>query len=95
MSEVETTQKITLTDEDGAEHEFDVLEMLEVDQKMYAILQPTDAQDEEAVILRVEKDEEGNDVLAYIEDDAEWDKVAEEYDTLLFEEQGGSDEDLQ
>ncbi|TCP54563.1 uncharacterized protein DUF1292 [Tumebacillus sp. BK434] len=94
MSEVQT-ERITLTDEDGTEHEFDVLEMLEVDQKMYAILQPVDAQDEEAVILRVEKDDEGNDVLAYIEDDAEWDKVAEEYDTLLFEEQGGSDEDLQ
>ncbi|ARU63553.1 hypothetical protein CBW65_22985 [Tumebacillus avium] len=94
MSEVQT-ERITLTDEDGTEHEFDVLEMLEVDQKMYAILQPVDAQDEEAVILRVEKDDEGNDVLAYIEDDAEWDKVAEEYDTILFEEQGGSDEDLQ
>jgi uncharacterized protein YrzB (UPF0473 family) len=95
MSEVETNQRITLTDEDGGEHEFEVLELLEVEQKMYAILQPIDAQDEEAVILRLEKDEDGNDVLVYIEDDAEWDRVAEEYDTLLYEEQGGSDDDLQ
>ncbi|MGZ4032537.1 MAG: DUF1292 domain-containing protein [Tumebacillaceae bacterium] len=94
MSEVETNKVITLTDEEGSEHEFEVLEMLEVDQKTYTILQPLDAEDDEAIILRLDKDEEGNDVLSYIEDDEEWDKVAETYDTLLFEEQGGSDDDL-
>ncbi|MFD2169232.1 DUF1292 domain-containing protein [Tumebacillus lipolyticus] len=95
MSETDLNQRITLTDEEGGEHEFEVLEMLEVEEQMYAILQPIDAQDEEAVILRLEKDQDGSDLLAYIEDDAEWDRVAEAYDTLLYEEQGGSDEDLQ
>lgn len=94
MSEVETNKVITLTDEEGSEHEFEVLEVLEVEEKTYTILQPLDAEDDEAIILRLDKDEEGNDVLSYIEDDAEWDRVAETYDTLLFEEQGGSDEDL-
>jgi uncharacterized protein YrzB (UPF0473 family) len=94
MSEVETNKIITLTDEEGSEHEFEVLEVLEVEQKTYTILQPMDAEDDEAIILRLDKDETGNDVLSYIEDDEEWDRVAETYDTLLFEEQGGSDEDL-
>ncbi|GAX90313.1 DUF1292 domain-containing protein [Effusibacillus lacus] len=86
MSEVERENVIVLTDEDGGEHEFEVLEVLEVEQKTYAILQPTDTQDDEAIILRVEKDDNGDEVLVNIEDDDEWDRVAEMYDTLLFEE---------
>lgn len=86
MSEVQSENIITLTDEDGGEHEFEVLEVLEVEEKTYAILQPTDTKDDEAIILRVEKDENDNEVLVNIEDDDEWDKVAEAYDTLLFEE---------
>lgn len=86
MSEVQNDNIIVLTDEDGGEHEFEVLEVLEVDQKSYAILQPTDTKDDEAIILRIEQDENGNEVLVNIEDDDEWDKVAEMYDTLLFED---------
>jgi putative Holliday junction resolvase len=86
MSEIQSDNIITLTDEDGGEHEFEVLEVLEVEQKAYAILQPTDTKDDEAIILRIEKDEGGNEVLVNIEDDDEWDRVAEMYDTLLFEE---------
>jgi uncharacterized protein YrzB (UPF0473 family) len=86
MSELESQNIIVLTDEDGGEHEFEVLEVLEVEEKTYAILQPTDIQEDEAIILRVEEDEEGNPVLVNIEDDDEWDRVAEVYDTLLFEE---------
>lgn len=86
MKDVEADNIIVLTDEDGTEHEFEVLEVLEVEQKTYAILQPTDTKDDEAIILRLEKDDEGQDVLVNIEDDDEWDRVAEEYDTLLFEE---------
>jgi putative Holliday junction resolvase len=86
MSEVQNENIIVLTDEDGGEHEFEVLEVLEVEQQSYAILQPTDTQDDEAIILRIEQDENGNEVLVNIEDDDEWDKVAEMYDTLLFED---------
>jgi putative Holliday junction resolvase len=94
MSEVETNQVITLTDESGQEHEFEVLEILELESKTYTILQPLEGAEEEAIILRLEKDADGNDSLVGIEDDEEWEKVAEAYDTLLFEDQGGSDADL-
>lgn len=87
MDELETNNIIVLTDEDGGEHEFAVLEVLEVDKKTYAVLQPTDTQEDEAIILRVEEDEDGNPILLNIEDDDEWEKVAETYDTLLFEEE--------
>lgn len=92
MSEVEQDSILTLTDEDGGEHDFKVLDVLELEQKMYAILQPTESDDEEAIILRVEQDEAGNEVLVNIEDDEEWERVAEAYDTLLFEEMSGESE---
>lgn len=94
QQQVEANQIITLTDDEGREHEFEVLDLLEIEEKNYAILMPADSEDGEASILRLEKDEDGNDILVTIEDDEEWEKVAETYDTLLFEEQGGSDEDL-
>ncbi|OEH84598.1 hypothetical protein BHU72_08865 [Desulfuribacillus stibiiarsenatis] len=86
---------VVLTDEDGNEHEFELLTILEVDNTNYAVLLPLeipegeDGEDfeEEAIILRINQDEEGNDVLQEIEDDAEWDKVAAEYDKLAEEDE--------
>ncbi|UOF88832.1 DUF1292 domain-containing protein [Fodinisporobacter ferrooxydans] len=85
MSELEN-DLVVLTDEDGGEHEFRVLEIIEVEGNNYAILQPAATEDDEAIILRIEEDEDGNEVLVDIDDDDEWEKVAETYDTLLFDE---------
>lgn len=71
----------TLVDEDGHRHEFTLIEVIEVDQRRYAVLQPVDAaQDEdedEAVIFRVE-----NDTLVTIEDDAEIERVVEALEAM-------------
>jgi len=63
---------IKLLDEEGAEHEFSVVDVLEVDQRRYAILQPLEGTDEPdtAVIFRME-----DDTLVTIEDDAEFERV--------------------
>jgi uncharacterized protein YrzB (UPF0473 family) len=63
---------ITLLDEDGVEHEFSLVEVLEVDQHRYAILQPvvSGEESETAVIFRME-----DDTLITIEDDAEFERV--------------------
>jgi uncharacterized protein YrzB (UPF0473 family) len=75
---------ITLLDEDGVEHEFSLVQVLEVDQRRYAVLQPVVSGEESdtAVIFRME-----DDTLITIEDDAEFERVrqafeaAEEEDT--------------
>ena len=75
---------ITLLDEDGVEHEFSLVQILEVDQRRYAVLQPvvSGEESETAVIFRME-----DDTLITIEDDAEFERVrqafeaAEEEDT--------------
>lgn len=66
---------VTLVDEDGNEHEFAVVDIIEVDEKEYALLMPADGEgeDEEAedvLVLRFE-----DDSLVMIEDEAEFNRV--------------------
>lgn len=85
---------VVLTDEDGNEHEFEVVDYFEVDGKEYAILLPAEGaeeEEEEALIFRVEEDTDGNQVLVEIEDDDEWEKVASAWEEMA--EHEGEDED--
>ncbi len=91
MTGEEMDDVVVLTDEDGAEHEFTVVDVIEVGDKEYAILLPMDQEpdeedEEEAVILRVEH-EDGEDVLVEIDDDDEWERVAEAWEEIVDEEQ--------
>jgi len=85
-------ETIVLTDEDGHDHEFSIVDVIEVEGKEYAILLPLaggeeEEEEEEAVILRIDKDEDGEEVLVDIEDDDEWERVAEAWEELLDEEE--------
>lgn len=75
---------IVLIDEAGVEHEFEVEAFLDVDEQRYAILVPQSEEfEDEAVIMRFGQDEDGEEVLFDIEDDEEWEKVADAYDAFL------------
>lgn len=79
----EKEEVIVLTDEKGEEHEFTLIDVLQVDGKEYAVLlPPEDEDDDEAVILRLETDEQGNDTLVDIDSEEEFDRVAEAWDEL-------------
>lgn len=93
---------IVLTDDDGQDHEFELIEILELDEREYAVLAPLDGEsdadevdEDEAIILRVETDENGERVFSDIEDDEEWEKVAEAWESSLddAELEEGEDED--
>jgi len=82
MEENMELETVMLVDEDGEEHEFVLIDVLEVDGNEYAILEPSEADEEsdepaEAIILKIGKDENGEDILYDIEDDDEWEKVAD------------------
>ncbi len=68
---------IKLLDEDGAEHEFSVVDVLEVGARRYAILQPLAGGEDAdtAVIFRME-----DDALVTIEDDAEFEQVRQAFE---------------
>lgn len=94
---------VVLTDEDGREHSFEVVDVIEVEGSEYAILTPdeeTEDEDEpgEAMIFRIEHGEGDEEMLVEIEDDDEWERVAEAYDRLADEDEDeefldGEDED--
>ena len=73
----ENEDVITLLDDEGVEHEFSIVDVLEVSDQRYAILQPlgTVEEPDSAVIFRME-----GDALVTIEDDAEFERVRAAYE---------------
>ncbi len=74
---------ITLTDEEGTEYSFEVLDTLEIDEERYIALLPMIEEASEAVddagdlvILKCMEDEDGEEVLVAIEDEDEFDNVS-------------------
>ena len=87
----ESEELITLTDEEGNESEFAIIASHEDDGVIYLALEPVkDNENGEYVILKVEPDpeNEGEEVLVTIDDDEEFDKIADIFDDMLFEDDG-------
>ncbi|MCL6560131.1 MAG: DUF1292 domain-containing protein [Firmicutes bacterium] len=82
----EPEEVITLVDEEGAEHDFTVIDIIEVDGSEYAILLPVEEENDEAIILKFAHDDDGNELLVDIDDDEEWEKVADAWEEMLAEE---------
>ena len=78
----------TLTDEDGNEKQFELLGSREIDGETYLALVPIeDNENEEYVILKVAIEEEsGEEILVTIDDDDEFDRVADFFNDELFGE---------
>lgn len=78
-------EKITLIDEAGEEVEFDVITKLDIEENEYVIVVPSGEEDLDAIALKIEKDEEGNDLLVPVEDENEFEMISEAYEAI-FEE---------
>ncbi|MEQ8237065.1 MAG: DUF1292 domain-containing protein [Syntrophomonadaceae bacterium] len=84
---------LVLVDEDGEEHEFELLAELEIEDQTYRVLIPLDEaamvseEEVEVIILKVVYDDEGNEFLADIEDDEEWERVADAWQELADSEE--------
>ncbi|AUN13431.1 hypothetical protein UPF0473 [[Clostridium] sordellii] len=77
---------VNLIDQDGNEIQFEIILTLEAEGKEYAILMPLDDNEaEEALIFRIDSDEEG-DILTPLENDEEYETVVAVYNTLMEEE---------
>ena len=72
----------TLVDEDGNEEDFELIGKYMENGVTYNALVPADEskQNGEYVIFRREEDEDGNVFLATIEDDEEFDRIADIFD---------------
>ena len=77
MSEEYGNDYVVLTDEDGNEVEFQHIDTVEVDGETYMAFIPADLsveEEAEVVILKV-IEEDGEEILATVEDEAEADKI--------------------
>ena len=81
--DMEQENVVELVDEDGNAVRFEHLMTLEHEGKPYICLVPLDemedVSEDELVILRIETDNEGNDVYATVDDEAELDAVFQKY----------------
>jgi uncharacterized protein YrzB (UPF0473 family) len=88
---VNESDTIVLMDDEGQEHEFMVVDFLEVGEKEYVVLLPLDEEEEEdegeAIVFRLELDEQGEEVLREIEDDEEWGAVERAWEKAMAEEE--------
>lgn len=72
------------SDENGEKHEFEIIHTFEVDNIEYSVVQPNDL--DEALLLKVEYDKEGNSFLSEIQDQKEFEEVKDYYFELINEE---------
>lgn len=89
MSEQFGNDLVTVMDDEGNQHEFEILDAIETDEARYVALLPVYHDpselvndDGELIILTV-KEENGEEVLLPIEDDDEFDEIAEIFEERL------------
>ena len=75
----------TLTDEDGNDAEFELLAELEDNGITYLAMAPLDetAEEDEYVVLKVEVDENGDETVVSVDDDDEFERIADMFDDLF------------
>lgn len=78
-------ETIILIDDDGNEIEFEVIATFDIEDREYAVLLPVDEEENEAYILKIEYDENGDMILVNIEDKAEFDDAAAVYEAIIDE----------
>jgi uncharacterized protein YrzB (UPF0473 family) len=81
----------TLTDEEGNESEFELIASQEIDGTTYVALVPyvegnEDKEEQEYVVLKLEADEKGEELLVTIDDDDEFDDIADYFDDMFASE---------
>ena len=84
---------LTLLDEEGKEHSFEVIDILQVNENDYAILLPLEDEreldselgEDEAIIFRIVDEGEENQTLMAVEDEEEWELVASAWEEKMKE----------
>jgi len=73
---------ITLTDEDGKNVDFEVITKLDIEENEYVIVLPIEdeALEEEGIILKITKLENGEEGFITVEDDDEYQTVVDAYE---------------
>ncbi|OAA86045.1 DUF1292 domain-containing protein [Clostridium coskatii] len=75
---------LILEDENGKKVKFQVVTKFDIKEEEYIIAVPEECVDEDtAIALKIVKDDNGEEVLVTVEDEDEFDKVLEVYESLF------------
>ena len=85
IPENEEPEIFLLTDESGKESKFELIGETEVDGSIYYAMIPIEEGSDEYVILKVVPDENGEDMLESVDDDDEFDKIADIFDDMFMD----------
>ncbi len=83
---------ITLTDDEGNEFEFEHIDTIELNGKMYLAFteaneNQTDENVSEIIILRLDKDENGEEILSTVDDESELEAAYEAFMEEAFDDE--------
>ena len=103
----ERNDLVILVDEEGIEHDFALIDRFQVETEEYAILVPVThsesgdngqaagLEEEEAFIFRIDRDEdEEEEFLVEVEDEAEWNSVAEVWEERMQSMEHDDEDDI-
>ena len=98
MNEEQEIDLLTLIDDEGKEHEFEILDVMEYEERCYYALLPTfsdpeGALDAETYYIFEAIEENGEEQLAEVEDDELLDKLAEIFESR-FDEMFESEDEI-
>ncbi|MBE7048712.1 MAG: DUF1292 domain-containing protein [Ruminococcaceae bacterium] len=87
----EESSLVTMMDEEGNEHTFEHVDSFPLNGETYVVLIPTEEEVEqgeadEVLIFTLHADEEGNEALLLVEDEAELDMAFEEFKIRMQDE---------
>ena len=95
-------EHLTLLDEDGKEHSYEVVDILQVNESDYAILLPvegeelnSEGEDDEAIIFRIVDEGDENQTLMAVEDEGEWEQVAAAWEDKVREIEAENQEEAE
>jgi uncharacterized protein YrzB (UPF0473 family) len=74
---------ISMMDEDGEKVDFELVEIIELDENKYALLAPI-GEEEDAFVYKIEM-VEGKEQYIAVEDEEEFERVLEEYESTFDE----------
>ncbi len=77
-------KKIIFLDEEGNKIEFEVVDTVEIEEEKYALL-AIDGEDEDAYVYKI-VEVDGKEEYIAVEDDEEFERVLEEYNSYFDEE---------
>ena len=82
---------ITITDEENNEYEFEHLDTIEINSKLYLAFIEADSDEDsedalETIILRLDKDEKGEEILSTIDDEDELEAAYNAFMDSMYEE---------